>query len=336
MEKKQRIAWLDYVRFLSIFLVILFHTPPRCPLVDDAVILNMRIPVFFCISGFLYSIDKYPSFLRYFLHRAKQILIPYTTFFMVFYALWLCVGRGMVGASEQAIDVTKPIVEFFEGDPKVVVAPFWYIACLFTIQMLYYWIERIFPRRWVFVVCVLLLLVAWHLPYVKYWNFSNCLIYMPFYAFGNRFKGYVGSVNFSSGRRTVLLCAMAVLSMVMMALVEGHRQYEFYNIVMLVAGLMLLPAYVSFGKLLADRLGNCRVVEFVVMSGTVYLGLQNYFIGFTKIVLNHVFYDGVLDDNAWLRIIIALAVMAAIYPFAWVIDHYIPWFIGKGKYLDKI
>ena len=54
----ERQAWLDYVRFFSIFLVIVFHTPPRLELFDDAVILNLRVPVFFCISGFLYSFDR--------------------------------------------------------------------------------------------------------------------------------------------------------------------------------------------------------------------------------------------------------------------------------------
>ena len=98
----------------------------------------------------------------------------------------------------------------------------------------------------------------------------------------------------------------------------------------------MIPAYVSFSKLLAGKFGRNRVVEFVVVSGTVYLGLQNYFIGFIKIVLNRVLYDGVIDDNAWLRLVIAIVVMAAIYPVAWFIDRYIPWFIGKGKYLDKI
>lgn len=336
MEKKERVSWLDYVRFLSIFLVILYHTPPRFPLVDDAVILNMRVPVFFCISGFLYSIEKYPTFFKYFLHRGKQILIPYTTFFIVFYALWLCVGRSMVGASEQAISVMTPIYEFLGGNPEVVVAPFWYIACLFTIQMLYYAVERVFPRRWVFWVCIALSLATWYLPYVKYWNLSNGLLYLPFYAFGNSFKKYLGEVSFSSCKSTIMLLAMAAVSMLIMALVSGYKHYDFYNIVKVLAGFMLIPAYVCFSKLLAGRFGRNRVVEFVVVSGTVYLGLQNYFIGFIKIVLNRTLYDGVIDDNAWLRLVIAIVVMAAIYPFAWFIDRYIPWFIGKGKYLDKI
>lgn len=32
---------------------------------------------------------------------------------------------------------------------------------------------------------------------------------------------------------------------------------------------------------------------------------------------------------------IAVAVMAAIYPVAWLVDRYTPWLIGKGKYFDK-
>ena len=79
---KQRQAWLDYVRFFSIFLVIVFHTPPRLPLLDNAVVLNLRVPVFFCISGFLYSIDRWSGFKQYALHRSKQIVVPYVTFFL--------------------------------------------------------------------------------------------------------------------------------------------------------------------------------------------------------------------------------------------------------------
>ena len=33
----ERQAWLDYVRFFSIFLVVVVHTPPRLELFDDGV-----------------------------------------------------------------------------------------------------------------------------------------------------------------------------------------------------------------------------------------------------------------------------------------------------------
>lgn len=192
----ERQAWLDYVRFFSIFLVIVFHTPPRLELFDDAVILNLRVPVFFCISGFLYSFDRWPRFTTYLRHRAQQIIVPYCTFFVIFYALWLAVGRSMVGAEEETISVWQPVVEFVCGNPQTVVAPFWYIACLFTMQLLYWCIERIVPRRYVFATCVGIAAATYLIPYEipevlavgQFWNLGNALLFLPFYALGNSFK----------------------------------------------------------------------------------------------------------------------------------------------------
>lgn len=338
MEKKERVAWLDYVRFLSIFLVILYHTPPRFSLVDDAILWNLHVPVFFCISGFLYNREKVKTIKNLIVHRGKQLLIPYTTFFIFFYILWIIIGRNLLGNEEKAIDILKPIYEFIGGCPTIIVATYWYIACLFTTQIIYFIIESFFSNnRKLFVFCVVLSIISWYFPNIKYWNFSNgMLLYLPIFAFGNCFKSYLKNISFSSEQKGLKLCTVAFLAMSIMMLLDEYKKYEFYSTVKIFAEMAMIPAYVSFSKLLAGKFGRNRVVEFVVVSGTVYLGLQNYFIGFIKIVLNRALYDGVIDDNAWLRLVIAIVVMAAIYPVAWFIDRYIPWFIGKGKYLDKI
>ena len=342
---QQREAWLDYVRFFSIFLVIVFHTPPRLALFDDAVILNLRVPVFFCISGFLYSFDRRPRFLDYVKHRAKQILVPYCTFFVAFYALWLMVGRSMVGAEEEAISVWAPVVEFISGNPQTVVAPFWYIACLFTIQMLYRGIECLVKRTWVLPTCVVLALATYFIPYEipvvaaigKIWNIGNALLFLPFYALGNCCKGLLSRLEFRTPPGAAIWVAMAAASIVVMVQAASLRESDpqMYHIVRIGAGLMVIPCYFCLAKWIAGRCGYRRVIEFVVVSGTVYLGLQNYCIGIAKMVLNRVFYDGVLLDHIWLKFVIAVAVMIAIYPIAWAIDRYAPWLIGKGKYFEN-
>lgn len=342
----ERKAWLDYVRFFSIFLVIVFHTPPRLPLFDDAVILNLRVPVFFCISGFLYNINKFSGFSHYLRHRSKQILVPYTTFFIVFYALWLLVGRRMVGTEEQAISVYRPLFEFVFGDPQVVLAPFWYIACLFTMQMLYYWIERLVPRRWVFAVCVLIALLVYVAPWgwkfdafghtyrvMGFWNLGNAMLFLPFYALGNNCKGWLERLQFSGVSRSALLVALAVASMTLMVAVAPVEEYNptLYRLIRIVAGMMVIPAYMCCAKWLARRYGQRRVIEFVVVSGTVYLGMQNYLIGIGRLLLEKFTHPGIMDEQVWLKFVLALAVMVAIYPVAWLIDRYIPWFLGKSR-----
>ncbi len=344
---KQRQAWLDYVRFFSIFLVIVFHTPPRLPLFDNAVILNLRVPVFFCISGFLYSIEKWGSFKQYAMHRSKQILVPYITFFIIFYTLWLVVGRRLGGPSEQSIPVLTPVWEFLLGDPKVVLAPFWYIACLYTMQLLYYWVERLVPRRWVFAACLGLALCTFALLEMEHsrpafewwrvWNVSNALLFMPFYALGNNFKRQLSGLKLSSFKVLLLCLVLAAASMAGMVLVaplEG-TDYPLYMLARIPAGFMVIPAYFGIAKWLADRYGRIKTIEFVTVSGTVYLGMQNYFIVAGKLLLNHLFYDGVIDDHVWLKFLLALVVMVAIYPVAWFIDRYTPWLIGKGKLFEK-
>lgn len=339
---KPREAWLDYVRFFSIWLVIVFHTPPQLQLFDGAVILNLRVPVFFCISGFLYSIDKYDSFARYFLHRGRQILVPYCTFFFIFYALWLFVGRSLVGAEEEAISVTRPLWEFITGDPKVVLAPFWYIACLFTMQMVYYWVERLLPARWIMPLCVLLALstyfMSWTWLWVRFWNFGNALLFLPFYALGNRFKPALKSLTFKRWPQAVAILALATLSMTAMWQISRLQTANpgLYSMLRVAAGFLVIPAYFCCAKWLANRFGRKHVIEFVVISGTVYLGLQNYFIGVAKILLTKFSANpAIFDENIWLKFAVAVAVMIAIYPFAWIIDRYMPWLIGKGKFFER-
>ncbi len=339
---KERQAWLDYVRFFSIFLVIVFHTPPRLPLFDDAVILNLRVPVFFCISGFLYSIDRWSSFGQYAFHRAKQIIVPYCSFFVIFYALWLLVGRRMM-PSEQSIDVLLPVQELLLGDPKVIVAPFWYIACLFSMQLIYYWIERLVPPRWVMASCMGMALLTYgvlespfsceQVSWWRFWNIGNAMMFLPFYALGNRFRQHLNKLSFSGKGNTLLYLFMAAVSMYVMVWIAPLQtvDYPLYLMLRVPAGFMVIPLYFAIGKWLATRFGRNRVIEFVVVSGTVYLGFQNYFIAIIKFVLERYLSQNVMDDNVWLKLVVPMLVMMLVYPCAWFIDRYCPWLIGKSK-----
>lgn len=339
---KVRQPWLDYVRLASIFLVILYHTPPRVPLVDDAVVLNLRVPVFFLVSGFLYS-DRWRSFGAYLKHRSKQILVPYTTFFILFYALWLCPGTH-TAPDGHAIAWWVPLQEWAWGYPREVCGPFWYIACLFTMQMLFYWMQRFIGRRWLLPVCLAISLgymfVAWLVDtdlYMSFWNFTHAIQYLPFYAMGNCLKQPIERLRFTSVQQGLLLTVLAVASVVIMALslpTPGHQEWT-YGMAKVLAGAMIIPLYLCIGKWVAGRLGRKTVVELVVVNGTVYLAMQNYFIGFIRNVIIHFWGHEAISQMFWWRPAIALVVMVAILPFAWLIHYHAPWMLGKGRLFEK-
>lgn len=330
-----RIPWLDYVRFFSIFLVILYHTPPRLPLLDEAVILNLRVPVFFCISGFLFNDCRWSRFGSYALHRGRQVLVPYFLFTGFFYLLWLLVGRRLV--SEEALTpISVPIIETLMGDPHVVEAPFWYITCLLVMQLIYFWIVRIVSRRWVFVVCVALAVstywMSWNWAWVRFWNLGNALLYMPFYALGHCFKPSIERMRFSGWRGSLIMAVVGMGSMWAMTWVMNIKEVNpgLYSLLRVSMGLMVIPLYLCVGKWAASRFGKRKFIERVVLGGTIYLGLQNYVIGFIQIVAER--SGGAwLIDHVWMRLVIAVLTMLLIYPVAvWILSH-APWIIGKSR-----
>ena len=137
--------------------------------------------------------------------------------------------------------------------------------------------------------------------------------------------------------RALLLTVLAVASVVIMALslpTPGHQEWT-YGMAKVLAGAMIIPLYLCIGKWVAGRLGRKTVVELVVVNGTVYLAMQNYFIGFIRNVIIHFWGHEAISQMFWWRPAIALVVMVAILPFAWLIHYHAPWMLGKGRLFEK-
>ena len=112
----------------------------------------------------------------------------------------------------------------------------------------------------------------------KIWNIGNALLFLPFYALGNCCKGLLSRLEFRTPPGAAIWVAMAAASIVVMVQAASLRESDpqMYHIVRIGAGLMVIPCYFCLAKWIAGRCGHRRVIEFVVVSGTVYLGLQNY------------------------------------------------------------
>ena len=142
MSAENRKIWIDYAKCFSIFLVVLFHTNPNLEGFGFDFLKLLRMPAFFLISGFLFNIEKWNNFYKFLYHRIKRLLVPYFWFYLIFYGLWLAVGRSMAGEEEMAINMFAPIREFVLGSPKIVLAPYWFITCLFSIQTIFYVLRK--------------------------------------------------------------------------------------------------------------------------------------------------------------------------------------------------
>ncbi len=341
MNSRSRLPWLDWARLISTFLVILFHTPPRLALLDDAVILNMRMPVFFFVSGLLYGADRYNGhFIEYARRRCRQILVPYVSFTLFFYVLWLAVGRRLGGPEEMAIAWWRPLVETVTGNPSTVVAPFWFIACLLPMQLIYYWLYRYVPWRWLLPLSIAVALLSRLLPGVSFWNLSNVMLYMPFYVAGNVLCSRILPSGIERPRQGEILratcyvlpaiLAAAAIGAMVWAVVSLDKYSVGFAAVRIASGLALLPAFFGVARWLARRFGRRQVVENVVLCGTVYLAMQNYAIGVFKLLIIKFGGEPIfLTHPLAIKVAIAVVVMIAIYPVAVLILRRAPWLAGR-------
>ena len=328
----KRQAWLDYIKFIAMFLVVVYHTPPRYDNAHEAALFNMGAPVFFFAAGYLFNIARQKNFFSFLAHRARQILVPYTTFFIIFYALWLVVGRRMAGPEEQAIGICEPLWQFVQGTPDVVLGPFWFLAALFTMQVIYYPIRKLLPGAWPLVVALLLSLSLFVLPDVpcfRWWNLDKALLYMPIYALGNCCRPLVEKFNFDNAGRALLwlLCAALGLGFLVVAPLNINKEVAY--VLAPLAVILVLPLYTAVCKWLERHCGTSRVAQTVAVTGITYLALQNYLIGIIKMVVGKVAGAAAFDDNIVLKVAIAVIVMIVLYPLALIVERYLPFLLGK-------
>ena len=328
----KRQAWLDNIKFIAMLLVVVYHTPPRYDNAHEAALFNMGAPVFFFAAGYLFNIARQKDFLGFLRHRARQILIPYTTFFIIFYALWLVVGRRMAGPEEMAIDTFTPLWQFVQGTPDVVLGPFWFLAALFTMQVIYYPIRRFLSGCWPLLVALLLslsLLVMPDLPWFRCWNLDKAFLYMPIYALGNCCRPMVEKFDFSAVPRSLLWVALAAVGLGFLIVAPLSIDRSVAYVLAPIAVMFTLPFYTAVCRWLEGSPLLCRVARVVAVTSITYLALQNYLIGVIKIVISKVMGAQVWDDNLLLKVVVALAVMAILYPIAIFIDRRMPWLLGK-------
>lgn len=326
----KRILWIDYLKAISMLLVVVYHTPERYNVLDEGVVFNLGVPIFFVLAGFLYNPAKHAGTGQYLLHRARQLLIPYATFFVVFYALWLAVGRRMVGPEEEAIAWWTPLYEFATGQPTVVLGAFWYIACLFSMQVVYHVLQRWIPGKWMIAASVVLALSTYAL-YIHPWNVGKAFIYMPLYAVGHTCREALAAIARQPARLRLATAVPLVAGIAVLAWSATVADRLLFRYATVAGVLLVLPAWFAAAPWIASRFGERKMVTHIAVYGITYLALQNYLIGIIKLVLCRLCGPDVFTQQWWLKAVVALTVMLLIYPCSLFIARWMPWMLGKSR-----
>lgn len=184
---KNRIEWLDTAKGIGLLCVILGHL--SIPYLSTAIYF-FHMPLFFFLSGFVYSGGKY-SCKDYVLRKAKSLLIPYCTYgliILVFYTIL----NSIVGVEHSLYGTTSEMLRNLLIQEHF--WTIWFLTALFLSEVIYYTIDKLCKenRKMITVVSVLLCilgLLRYRLGYGSLpWNLDVALIAQFFFHVGRMVK----------------------------------------------------------------------------------------------------------------------------------------------------
>ena len=146
MEDTKRIDFIDVAKGIAIFLVVYGHTYDGRNL--HLFIYSFHMPLFFFISGLLFKENKYANFILFVNKKAKTLLLPYMSFYIITYLYWFFIERHY--RPEYNVSFEIPLIGLVYGtyygkymSPNVVL---WFLTCLFVTETFLYFILKLFKN----------------------------------------------------------------------------------------------------------------------------------------------------------------------------------------------
>lgn len=336
--EKRRIVWVDWMKALLIFFVVVGHTKIESSGSNlTSFIYLFHVPAFFFISGFLQSTRRGMGGQIW---KSVKYLILAILFWNFFYIvlsngcklllLLLKHGDIMVLIQESLKSVVGTFCCWNQAFlPKI--TPFWFIWVLVVIKVLYAWLgnKSICMKSIFAMVCILYCIVAnktkCSLPFLL----DRTFIAIPFYILGNifRIKDYSTKIlSLKPWLKLVLILIGIVLlvwSLYIIGTYDMFSMYEYtanksilwYYIISLVGTLTLL--------LCCEKLPYNKVVEHLSEGTLLILALH---LTLMK-VLGKI---GALDIEPT-ELLVCLLVCLICIPFIILSKKYFPIALGKRK-----
>lgn len=255
-DTEEHLEWLDVLKGLGIISVVWGHSGSSY----GYLMFMFHMPLFFFISGYLYKPRTDQSWLKNAAARSKHLLIPYIFYLSLITLMSLVLAMRTGHPLSTAVNWTALLLggSMLAGN----YATFWFVTCLFVVQIGYDLLRRKIQARWLrfIIVAGFYLLAHWessfHQDVFVPWNADVAMFAISFYALGNAFR--IKKWLEEHRKRLVLITSAVVycvlffsayaLHYIDFGLDLKHRQYYYFGssvltpltITIILAGLSLL------------------------------------------------------------------------------------------------
>ena len=341
-KMKQRIKWLDNLRAIAIFFVVLGHTV-GLPAHVEKLIFSFHMPIFFWISGLFARESIRDETLGGFISkRWRKRLIPYLSFSVISYVAWFCLFRHFGSQAEMNISPIRPLIGFFYGnginDWLVTNTVLWFFLCLFVTEIFFYFVIKVPSRLWMVLLAgfsIVGYLDVYYNPPDGFrlpWNTDIAFTTVVFYGAGYLSKGYVLGNNKSTPWRWVVMVLSLVLYATFsllnrkVALVAGVYGNYFYFYAAAMAGICfwmefayMLPTSRFFSKIGRNTLTifSLHLLVFPFITAVLVYGLK--------------MPSQLKFESASLSLAYAVISILVLLPISDLINRYAPFILGESR-----
>jgi len=339
---KERIIWIDQLKFVGIYLVILAHSGINQMLHNY--IYAFHMPLFFFISGFLFSFEKIKNFQSFLRKRSIQLLKPYLFFNIMTYLFWFFVGRKFGADSSLDISPFTPLIGIIYGNGTgyyFIHAPaLWFLPCLFVVEILFYLAFKQ-VEHFLLSICIIFsflvlgkILLIYKLMFLP-WSINVALIAIFFYWLGyysRRFGIFKNGSSIWEFFSILLLGLIFYFSVPVNGPVDMSSS-SYGNIILfminatigLVVSLLITKACSKFSISLIDLLGQNTLIilAFHVILLSCIKGTAFYIFNIPLIYF---------ESNIAMNCIVALLALILCLVPIYIINRFFPYMIGKNLY----
>lgn len=331
--KTNRVTWLDMLKGIGIFFVVLGHAPIDLWL--KSYIFSFHMPLFFFASGYLFDGAKYARFKDFFKRKFKTLMLPYIYFSAISIALYVFFAR--FGQTKSAIDFKEIFLQFIIAKRNYISfnKALWFLPALFLVCIIYYLLKKLIKDD-LAIISISLFLSAIGYIYFKtlikpklFWTLDASFYYLAFYAAGNliRERNEIFQKKYSVYSAYLFLTLTLIVNASLLFNFELFEQIKLYSNSLLfgfagITTFALLSKYVldKFGKInIFDYLGKNSLLIFVLHLPLCFPLVEKLFSTFNVHIQN---------ANLNGLVYAALSIIILI-PVIYIVNNFMPFLLGK-------
>ena len=305
-----------------------------------------NMPMFFFLSGIVFNEKKYSCFGSFVKGRFNQLVIPYFFFYLLTWLLWLTIERSFRSFD---MDWWEPLIGMVYAsqwhgfmDHNGIL---WFLPCLFVVEVLFFFVQRIKPKYLQYIVVLSLLMIGMSVKDNLPWCLNTACVALQFYFCGHEMKELLFypvhscDINKNKGdcSRVLLLVIFAALFFAIegftknSALMIGRKYGN--PIVYEVAAFSGILMMVYFGKVLSPSnellTPALNWVLFLGKNTLLIFALHSFFLRILRYVFEHLTHISSYDTNIFWAVLMDLIVVALLCPLVPLYSH------CREKFLSK-